>query len=197
MISLSMCLFTAALAAAPAAPTVPQQKTFATPEQAAEALVSAAEKFDVPALKEILGPDGIDLVVTEDPVMDKKNSEDFAATAREKMKVTRDKNKPSRASVVIGNEDWPMPVPIVQKAGRWSFDSKSGREEVLARRIGRNELDAIEICEGYVEAQHDYASEKHDGAEVDPVHDRKPRYSSSQATRQNSNYAETTSPDLK
>jgi hypothetical protein len=166
MLNLSLCLFTAALAGAPAASSAPQQKTYATPEQAAEALVAAAETFDVPALKEILGPDGVDLVVTEDPVQDKQHSTEFAATAREKMHVARDRAKPTVATLVIGSEDWPMPVPIVQKGGRWSFDSKAGRQEVLYRRIGRNELDAIDICQGYVEAQHEYASEKHDGAMV-------------------------------
>ena len=59
-----------------------------------------------------------------------------------------------------------MPIPIVQNDGRWSFDTKAGRQEILFRRIGRNELDAIEVCRGYVEAQHEYASERHDGATV-------------------------------
>ncbi len=146
-----------------AAPTV-QQKTFDTPEAAAEALIQAAERFDVPALKEILGPDGIDLVVTEDPVQDKNQSADFAAQARQKMQVTRDPKDSKRALLVIGPEDWPMPIPIVEKNKKWLFDSKAGRQEILFRRIGRNELDAIEICRGYVEAQLDYASEKHDGS---------------------------------
>ena len=144
----------------------PAQKSFATPEQAAEALVAAAEKFDVPALKEILGPDGIDLVVTEDEVQNKNQSRAFAATAREKMAVVRDPKDPEHATLDVGSDDWPMPIPIVQKGGRWSFDSKAGREEILYRRIGRNELTAIEICRGYVEAQHEYALEKHDDAEV-------------------------------
>ena len=156
------------LAAAPAAAPAPavSQKTFATPEQAAEALISAAEKWDVPALKEILGEDGASLVVTEDTVQDKNQAVAFAATARKKMRVSRSKSSPSKATLIIGDEDWPMPVPIVQKSGRWSFDTKAGRQEVLYRRIGRNELDAIEICRGYVEAQHEYASEKHDGAKI-------------------------------
>jgi len=156
------------LAAAPAATPAPAstQKTFATPEQAAEALVSAAEKWDVPLLEEILGAGVADLVVTEDTVQDKNQAAAFAALARKKMKVTRAKNNPAKATLIIGDEDWPMPFPIVQKGGRWSFDSKAGRQEVLYRRIGRNELDAIEICRGYVEAQHEYASEKHDGAKI-------------------------------
>ncbi|HZN54837.1 MAG TPA: DUF2950 family protein, partial [Candidatus Polarisedimenticolaceae bacterium] len=135
-------------------PTV-APKTFATPEAAVDALLAAAEKWDVPALKEILGSDGVDLVVTEDPVQDKNQSAAFAAKAREKKRVSRSKSDPAKATLIIGSEDWPMPVPIVQKGGRWSFDTKAGRQEVLYRRIGRNELDAIEICRGYVEAQHE------------------------------------------
>ncbi|HZN54836.1 MAG TPA: DUF2950 domain-containing protein [Candidatus Polarisedimenticolaceae bacterium] len=159
---------TTILAATPAttpAPTV-APKTFATPEAAVDALLAAAEKWDVPALKEILGSDGVDLVVTEDPVQDKNQSAAFATKAREKKRVSRSKSDPAKATLIIGSEDWPMPVPIVQKGGRWSFDTKAGRQEVLYRRIGRNELDAIEICRGYVEAQHEYASEKHDGAKI-------------------------------
>jgi len=157
----------AAPAPAPAtAPAPSPQKTFASPEQASEALVAAAEKFDAAALKDILGPDGADLVVTEDAVMSKNQSVAFAAKARERMKVVREKAKPTVATLVVGAQDWPMPIPIVQKNGRWSFDSKQGRQEILFRRIGGNELDAIEICRGYVEAQQEYALQKHDGSMV-------------------------------
>jgi hypothetical protein len=142
------------------------QKTFATPEDAGQALLSAGEKYDVAALKEILGPDGVDLVVTDDPVLDKKLSAEFAAQAREKMTVVRDPKSSKRATLVTGAEDWPMPIPLVQKNGRWLFDSKAGRQEILFRRIGENELDAMTVCHGYVEAQFDYASERHDGALV-------------------------------
>jgi hypothetical protein len=154
------------LTAAHAAEPVVQQKTFSTPEAAAEALVSAAEKFDVTALNEILGPDGVDLVVTDDPVLDRNQGAAFAAQAREKTEVVRDPGQPGQAVVTVGNEDWPTPVPLVEEGGRWRFDSKAGREEVLFRRIGANELNAIQVCRGYVEAQHEYASQKHDGARV-------------------------------
>jgi hypothetical protein len=153
-------------AATGAAEPAVEQKTFATPEEAGQALVTAAEQFDVTALKAILGPDGVDLVVTNDPVLDKKQAAAFTAQAREKMSVVRDPKSSKRATLVTGAEDWPMPIPLVQKSGRWRFDSKAGRQEVLYRRIGTNELDAIEVCRGYVEAQHDYASEKRDGALV-------------------------------
>jgi hypothetical protein len=147
------------------APAV-RQKTFSSPEKAAKALVSAAERFDVPALKEILGPDGVDLVVTEDPVLDKNQSAAFASEARKKMRVVRDPENPKLALLSIGADDWPVPIPLVEEGGRWRFDSKAGQQEVLYRRIGRNELDAIEVCQGYVGAQREYASGKHDGAVV-------------------------------
>ncbi|HWY43410.1 MAG TPA: DUF2950 domain-containing protein [Candidatus Sulfotelmatobacter sp.] len=142
------------------------QKSFATPKEAAEALIQAAEKFDVPALKEILGPDGEDLVSSDDPVQDKNNANGFAAKARAKNEITVDPKNSKRAVISVGDEDWPLPIPIVNKGGKWSFDTKSGRQEVLFRRIGSNELDAIQICRGYVDAQLEYAQEKHDNAEV-------------------------------
>lgn len=142
------------------------QTTFATPEQAAEALVTAAEQFDVAALKNILGPDGIDLVVTEDTVQDRNQSQAFAAQAREQMRIERDPDDAALTVVVVGSEDWPLPIPLVQEGGRWRFDSEAGRQEVLNRRIGENELDAIEVCRGFVEAQHEYAADKHDGSRL-------------------------------
>jgi hypothetical protein len=148
------------------APAAIQQKMFSTPEEAAEALISAAERYDVPALTGILGPDGVDLVVTEDAVQDKNQSAAFAAEARKQTKVVRDPENPKVATLSVGEDDWPLPVPIVEEAGKWRFDSQAGRDEILLRRIGRNELDAIEVCRGYVEAQFEYASEKHDGAMV-------------------------------
>jgi hypothetical protein len=154
-----------ALMAATAVVTTPQT-TFATPEEATAALVKAAEQFDTAALGKILGPDGLNLVVTEDAVQDKNQSAAFAAKAKEKSLVVRDAKNPKKATVVIGTDEWPMPIPIVQKDGRWSFDSKSGRQEILFRRIGANELDAIEVCRGFVEAQNDYAEQHRTAAGV-------------------------------
>ena len=133
-------------------PSQPTQKAFATPKEAVEALIQATENFDVPALKEILGPDGEDLVSSEDPVQDKNNAIAFAVRAREKNDVAIDPKNSKRAIISVGNEDWPLPIPLVNKAGKWIFDTKAGRQEVLFRRIGSNELDAIQICRGYVEA---------------------------------------------
>jgi Protein of unknown function (DUF2950) len=142
------------------------QKTFATPQAAAEAFIKAAGSFDVPALREILGPAGEDLVATEDTVQDKNRADAFAKKASEKNEVTLDPNDSKRAILSVGDDNWPLPIPIVEKGGKWSFDTVAGRQEILYRRIGSNELDAIQICRGYVEAQKEYALEKHDGAEV-------------------------------
>ena len=142
------------------------QKTFPTPEAAAEALFAAAETYDVAALKAIAGPDGVDLVVTDDPVLDRKLAAEFAAQARVKTVYVRDPKNPKRVTLVLGAESWPSPTPLIEKDGTWRFDAKAGRQEVLYRRIGTNEFDAIDVCVGYVEAQHEYASQKRDGSPV-------------------------------
>ena len=147
-------------------PQQPAQKTFKTPQEASDAFIQATASYDVPALTQILGPLGEDLVSSEDQVRDKNLATEFAAKARDKNSVVIDPKNADRATLVVGNDDWPMPIPLVKRNGVWLFDTKAGRQEVLYRRIGAHELDAIEICRGYVDAQHEYALEKHDGAEV-------------------------------
>jgi hypothetical protein len=149
-----------------AASTQAAQKQFDTPQQAAEALIKAAETFDVAALTEILGPDSKDIVASEDAVQDKNRALEFAGTAKEKNSIEPDKKDANRATLLIGNDNWPFPIPIVKKGGKWVFDTKAGREEILLRRIGTNELDTLSICRGFVEAQHEYAAEKHDDSTV-------------------------------
>jgi hypothetical protein len=162
--TLTVALLAAGILGAAAAK--PAQRTFPSAKAAADALVSAAEKFDVEALKEILGPDGIDLVETEDAVADRNQAAAFAAKAREKLAVEIDPKDPTTATLVIGPDAWPVPIPVIKVKGTWRFDSKAGRQEVLYRRVGRNELDAIALCREYVEAQHTYAAERHDGSRV-------------------------------
>jgi hypothetical protein len=144
----------------------PGQKEFDTPKQAADALIQVAGNFDVAAAKEILGPDSEDIVSSEDPVQDKNRAAAFAAKAQEKSAIEIDKKNPNRAILLVGNDDFPLPIPIVKQKGKWFFDTKVGREEILNRRVGANELNAIEICRGFVEAQHEYAQEKHDGSKI-------------------------------
>jgi len=142
------------------------QKQFNTPKEAAESLAQAAASFDVPALKEILGPDASDIVSSEDPVADKNKAEAFAAKAKEKTNVGMDPKNPNQAIVTVGNDDFPLPIPVVKHGGKWVFDTKVGKQEILNRRIGSNELDAIGICRGFVEAQQQYSQEKHDDSKV-------------------------------
>jgi len=144
----------------------PGQKQFDTPKQAADALVQVATNLDVAAAKEVLGPDGEDIVSSEDPVMDKKRATEFANKAKEKMSVETSKKSPNQAILIVGNDNFPLPIPIVKQNGKWFFNTKVGREEILNRRVGANELSAIEICRGFVEAQHEYAMEKHDGSKI-------------------------------
>jgi Protein of unknown function (DUF2950) len=151
--------------AAPAG-TQPAQETFDTPQQAADAMILAVKNDDVSALHQIFGPAGKDFVASGDDVEDKKSRANFAAQAQEKMSVDVDPHDPNRAIVSVGDEDWPLPVTIVRQAGKWHFDSKAGRTEILDRHIGENELDAILICRGYDDAQKEYAEEIHDDSGV-------------------------------
>jgi len=140
--------------------------TFDTPQQAADALVNAAEKFDVGSLIRIVGTADSDLILTEDFVQDRQRAKDFAALAREKKSVSVDPSTRTRAFLILGKDDWPFPLPIVKKNAKWSFDAKAGRKEILARRIGAAELDAIQVCNGYVEAQYEYALKRREGYDV-------------------------------
>ena len=148
------------------APSQSNQKHFNTPKEATDSLVQAAESFDVAALTEILGPDSKDILSSEDPVADKNRAIAFAAKAKEKNAVGMDPKNPNRAIITVGNDDFAVPIPIVKQKGNWTFDTKVGREEILNRRIGANELDAIAICRGFVEAQQEYAQEKRDDSKV-------------------------------
>lgn len=156
-----------------AAPSVRSQgqpagsgRSFASPEAAAEALTAAAEKYDVEELKSILGPDSYDVVSSGEPVADREVSTEFASKAREKTAISRDSRYPGRVFMTVGDDGWPFPIPLVKKGSQWYFDTKTGRQEILYRRIGRNELDAMEICRGFVEAQKAYALSKHEGSTV-------------------------------
>ena len=141
-------------------------RMFDTPQQAADVLIDAADKFDVLVLAQIFGPDGDDIVFSGEFPQDRRHAADFVAQAREKKSVSVDPKSGNRAFLLVGNEDWPFPVPLVKRGDKWSFDAKAGWQELLYRRIGANELDAIAICEGYVEAQHEYAYQPQTGYDV-------------------------------
>lgn len=149
-----------------AQPAAVAQKGFASPKEAAVALVKAAESLDVSALLEILGPDGKDLVSSSDTVQDRKHVQEFATSAKEKMTVSKNPTTKDSYAVIVGKQEFPLAIPIVKREGKWYFDSKAGHDEILFRRIGTNELNAITVCRGFVEAQKQYASTIHDNSGI-------------------------------
>jgi hypothetical protein len=165
--AVAFVIFATALSFSQGRASMPKdQKWFASPQDAAEALVTASEKSDDAAFKEILGPNSLDLVRTGEDAVDKESLSQFISMAREKMTISYDPKNRSKAIVLIGNDNWPFAIPIAKVGLKWFFDTDAGRKELLYRRIGRNELDAIQVCRGFVEAQHEYALSKHDGSQV-------------------------------
>ena len=160
MLKASLAALVAGLALIEAAPQ-DSPRTFPTPQAAAQALVEAAAQNDTAALLKVLGPGGKDIVQSGDAADDKAARTEFAAHARARLQVESDRDNPNRATLVIGDEDWPFPIPLICRNGQWYFDVGNGRVEILARRIGRNELAAIDICRAYVEAQMEYALRVH------------------------------------
>ncbi len=136
-------------------------RTFATPEEAVRVLTETVKAGDRPALVAIFGPAGQDLVDTSDPATGRRNREVFVVAMAEGWKLVD--AGPDRKELVLGNEEWPFPVPLVRRAAGWSFDAAAGREEILDRRIGRNELAVISVLRTYVLAQRAYAGAGHDG----------------------------------
>jgi hypothetical protein len=138
------------------------QQSFATSQEAIQAMIDAAEHNDAGALLQLFGPDGKDILESGNPEQEKDVRAEFARSAHEKLQIEQDPTNPDRVTFAVGNQDWPFPVPLVRKDGKWQFDPTTGRLELLARRVGRNELNTLEVCRGYVEAQLEYSSEDHD-----------------------------------
>jgi hypothetical protein len=137
------------------------QPVFATPEEAVRALIDAVAASDMPRLLALLGPGSEDLAASSDPETGRRNREVFVVAIAEGWRLAD--RAPDAKELVVGNEDWPFPVPLVRDPRGWRFDTAAGREEVIDRRIGRNELGAIRVCATYVAAQRIYASRSHDG----------------------------------
>ena len=140
-----------------------QQTTFSSPDDALRALASAAKDKDRTAMSRVFGPDYSQLL-SGDPVEDDKDLGDFASAVEESAKLRKD--SATKYTVLVGKDNWPTPIPIVQKDGKWIFDTKAGLDEVLNRRIGENELSAIQTCRAYAVAQWEYYTEgdwDHDG----------------------------------
>jgi hypothetical protein len=134
----------------------PTQSTFSSPDDALQALVSAAKDKDRAALGKVFGPD-YDKLLTGDEVEDSKDLDAFSSAASESAQLQ--KVNDSKFVVTVGQDNWPTPIPIVQKDGKWLFDTKAGLEEALNRKIGENELSAIATCRAYAVAQWEYYTE--------------------------------------
>jgi DUF2950 family protein len=138
-----------------------KQPSFATPEQAVETLLGAVQAGHTATVSAILGPGSAKLIRSGDPVADAQARDKFVSAYRDANEINKDGDK--LAVLVVGKDGWTFPFPIVQRGGGWQFDASAGAEEIINRRIGANELNAIETCREYVDAQHEYA-------EADPNH---------------------------
>jgi len=139
------------------------QQRFDSPEAAAQALIQATGAHDTAKLAAIFGPDAHGLLTSGNPQQDVAEQTEFSRLASTKYRIETDSRDPNRVILSIGAEDWPFPVPLVRTKGTWAFNCSAAPVEMEARRIGTDELDAIEVCFGYVQAQQKYASEQHDG----------------------------------
>ena len=138
-----------------------QQKTFSTPEDAVVALVDSNKSGDLNALRALFGAAGEKLLDSGDPVIDQRGREVFLVAYSEKAALMT--VSPTREILYVGNEEWPFPIPLVKEGQAWRFDTATGAQEILYRRIGRNELTTIRVCQAYVDAQQEYAAQAHDG----------------------------------
>ena len=154
-----LCCFLLCVGSSPAQQS--PQKTFPTPRAAAEALVTAARADDVPALLAIFGPDANELVSSGDDVADKNSRAAFVKSYTSSHQLVA--SGPGKYSLTVGSSGWTLPLPIVKKEDGWIFDSAAGKQEVLYRRVGRNELETIRVCRALVEAERAYARAAHDG----------------------------------
>ena len=164
MIAVRIASLAALVAIAACAPRVEVEESprhFATPEDGVKALIATVKGGKLDELLTYFGPEGRDIVASSDPATGRRNQEVFVVAATERWHLV-DLN-PTTKELVIGNEDWPFPIPLVKDEKGWRFDAAAGKEEVLSRRIGRNELAAIDVTRAYVAAQRAYAKSGHDG----------------------------------
>jgi DUF2950 family protein len=145
----------------PACTRVQEQARFATPDEAATALLQALKSDSMEKLQAIFGRDALEASASGDPVSD-RNDREVVALAMEQSWRWAPRGADSK-ELIIGDEQWPFPAPLVKTGNAWQFDAKEGEEEILARRIGRNELSVIDLCRAYVDMQQEYAGQPHDG----------------------------------
>ena len=137
------------------------QETFASPEEAAKALAAAASANDAKRLLAIFGPEGAPLISSGDDVDDREGREHFVRMYEEKNAIAREGD--GKAVLEVGNDAWPLPIPMVKQGESWRFDTRQGAQEIIDRRIGKNELSAIQVSLAYVDAQREYAARDQDG----------------------------------
>lgn len=134
---------------------------FPSPEAAVQALMDAVKNSDEKALLAIFGKEGKDLIATGDETADRKGRERFLQMYETKHQISKESDR--MMALEVGEENWPFPIPLVREGEVWSFDSRSGKEEILNRRIGKNEMNALQVCLAYVDAQREYAAKDRDG----------------------------------
>jgi len=152
------------LLASPSAGQQTGQKTFASPGDAAQATIAAAKTGDMDTLLQIFGPEGKALLSSGDAVADKNGRNNVVQRYEQMHRFVIEPD--NTVTVYMGAENWPFPIPLVKKGDAWYFDTPAGKQEVLYRRIGQNELETIDVCQAVVDAQKQYASETHDGDTV-------------------------------
>jgi hypothetical protein len=138
-----------------------RQNSFKSPEEAVQAVVEAVKKGDTKDLMAIFGPGSEDLIFSGDKVADKAGRGRFIAAYEEKHQLVNEGD--NKVILIIGQHDWPMPIPLIKQGEAWLFNTKEGKEEILNRRIGKNELNTMEVCLAYVDAQREYAMKDCDG----------------------------------
>jgi hypothetical protein len=131
-----------------------RQKSFPTPEEGVQALIEAVQNNDITALLGILGPEAKSLADTDDPVVDRENRERFVKSYEEAHTLVQAGD--TKIVLQIGKDEWPFPIPLIKDSAGWRFDTQEGKAEIRKRRIGRNELDVIQVCLAYVDAQREY-----------------------------------------
>lgn len=138
-----------------------QQKTFKSPEEAVQSMIGSLKAHDTKELLAFFGPAGKGFISSSDEVADKATRDRFVKSYEEMNKLVRETDR--KVTLVVGNEEWPFPIPIVKVGETWRFDTKAGKEELLNRQVGRNELNTIQVCLAMVDAQREYALKDQDG----------------------------------
>jgi hypothetical protein len=154
----------AVLLMGPSCSRTPAQSKFATPDAAAKALMQALKADNMDQITAIFGRDALEAVASGDAVSDKGDREVIGLAMELSWRWSPLGS--DRKELIIGDEQWPFPVPLAKSGDRWVFDAEAGKQEVLARRIGRNELDVIDLCRWYVDVQKEYAADSHDGKQA-------------------------------